>query len=102
MFITGGNGQLTEAWADDFYVEIVGDIPAVTGDYNESGTVDAADYTRWRDNLGTDNVLPNDEIGGTIDVAQYTQWSDAFTPIGGGSEAAVVPEPSTVRTALSW
>lgn len=100
MFITGGNSQLTEAWFDDLYVEIAGEMPVVRGDYNENGTVDAADYTRWRDSLGTDNVLPNDEIGGTIDVLQYTQWSDAFTPIGGGSEAAAVPEPSTVGLVL--
>jgi hypothetical protein len=101
MFITGGNGQLTEAWADDFYVEIVGDIPAVTGDYNENGTVDAADYTRWRDNLGTDNVLPNDNIGGTIDVLHYTQWNDNFGSTGGGSAGAAVPEPATFGLILS-
>jgi hypothetical protein len=44
------------------------------GDYNDDGSVDAADYTVWRDNLGTNAALPNDSIGGTIGTAQYDLW----------------------------
>jgi hypothetical protein len=29
--------------------------PRVPGDYNEDGTVEAADYVAWRDNEGTSN-----------------------------------------------
>ncbi len=45
-----------------------------SGDYNNDGTVDAADYTIWRKNEGTGGVLPNDGIGGTIGAAQYAEW----------------------------
>ena len=30
------------------------------GDYNQDGIVNAADYTVWRDNLGSPDSLPND------------------------------------------
>ncbi len=36
----------------------------VMGDYNGNGTVDAADYTIWRNNLGSLASLPNDETSG--------------------------------------
>jgi len=53
-----------------------GESPA--GDYSDNGTVDAADYTVWRDKLGTSETLPNDPIGGTIGDDQYDQWKNAF------------------------
>ena len=63
-------------------------VPAgLVGDYNESGTVDAADYTRWRDNLGTSNPLPNRDSAnaGPISQADYTSWKSRFGQTGGGS-----------------
>ena len=38
-------------------------FPRRPGDYNDDGTVNAADYVVWRKNEGTMNVLPNDAIG---------------------------------------
>jgi hypothetical protein len=68
------------------------------GDYNDNGTVDAADYAVWRDNTGTSFDLPNDLIGGTIGLAHYNQWRAHFGQSdNGGSGAnvpAAVPEPS--------
>lgn len=66
------------------------------GDYNDNGTVDAADYAVWRDNVGTTILLPNDNLGGMIGQAHYTQWranfgSSAGSGIGSGG---AVPEPS--------
>jgi hypothetical protein len=55
------------------------------GDYNDDGTVDAADYVTWRKNNGTNNVLPNDPIGGTIDSDQYNQWAANFGESGAGA-----------------
>ena len=52
--------------------------PTLPGDYNGDHVVDAADYTVWRDNLGTMNVLPNDSIGGEIGSGQYDQWKTNF------------------------
>ena len=74
-------------------------IPALAGDYNRDGTVDAVDYVVWRNNEGTTNPLPNDPIGGTIGLAHYNQWRAHFGQTasrgtGAGSNVAV-PEPST-------
>ena len=51
----------------------------LSGDYNNDGTVNAADYTVWRNNLGATTVLPNDATPGTVD----------------GSELMFVPEPTS-------
>ncbi|MEX2168312.1 MAG: LamG-like jellyroll fold domain-containing protein [Pirellulales bacterium] len=60
------------------------DPPGVDGDYNEDGTVNAADYTVWRD-----GGSPDDTIAG------YNLWKANFGNSGSGAGAAV-PEPSTL------
>ncbi|TWT97675.1 Autotransporter-associated beta strand repeat protein [Botrimarina colliarenosi] len=74
----------------------------VTGDYNNDGIVNAADYTVWRDNEGAAaGTLPNDLTGGTIGPAQYTQWKDNYgstTPAAAALSAAV-PEPTALLLA---
>lgn len=62
-----------------------------TGDYNDNGTVDAADFVAWRNNQGTNNPLPNDAIGGQIGAAQYNQWRAAFGNTGGGGGPTASP-----------
>jgi hypothetical protein len=65
------------------------------GDYNGNGTVDAADYTVWRNNVGSSTTLPNDPIGGVIGQDQYDQWKANFGMGGGGALAGgPVPEPT--------
>ena len=75
----------------------------IHGDYNNNGTVDAADYVVWRDNLNTTNTLPNDPNGGTIDSDQFNTWRANFgKSAGGGSSLTAVPEPATaVATMLA-
>jgi hypothetical protein len=77
---------------------------AVPGDYNGDGTVDAADYTVWRDSLGlTGNNLAADGNGnGVIDAGDYDVWMAHFGDhAGSGSgSAATVPEPATLAIAL--
>jgi hypothetical protein len=70
------------------------------GDYNENGAVDAADYVVWRDNVGTTNDLPNDDIGGTIGVDHYNQWRANFGNPGSGVGSAAVPEPAALTLIL--
>jgi hypothetical protein len=69
------------------------------GDYNNNGTVDAADYVVWRENEGTSNPLPNDLIGGTIGAAHYNQWRAHFGQMAGSGAGANlnarVPEPTS-------
>jgi hypothetical protein len=45
-----------------------------SGDYNNDGVVNTADYVLWRKYQTTTQVLKNDGIGGTIDVPQYAEW----------------------------
>ncbi len=71
------------------------------GDYNSDGRVDAADYTVWRDSLGSQTKLAADGNGNrVIDVEDYQLWRSNFGKSQGaaatvGTTAAVVPEPST-------
>lgn len=64
--------QLAAAWSDD---------PSVLGDYNQDGTVGLADYTVWRDALGSQVNVGSAADGngnGTIDSADYDLWKTNF------------------------
>jgi hypothetical protein len=75
--------------------------PANPGDYNDDGTVNAADYVVWRKSVGTANVLANDAIGGTIGQQHYAQWRSNFGRVGGsGSALTAVPEPVSLGVVL--
>ncbi|MCA9184670.1 MAG: hypothetical protein R3E01_19935 [Pirellulaceae bacterium] len=66
--------------------------PHLLGDYNHNGTVDAADYTVWKDDFGSTAELDADGNGnGTVDAADYTVWKDNF---GNGAGLVSVPEPA--------
>ena len=68
------------------------------GDYNDDGTVDAADYVVWRNNVGGSS-LPNETVSfGIVDQEDYTEWRKNFGSTSDGSGAiltAAVPEPAT-------
>jgi Matrixin len=73
--------------------------PTLTGDYNGNGIVDAADYSFWRDTLGsTTDLRANGDNSGTsagkIDAADFTAWKNNFGHTASGS-AAAVPEPTS-------
>ena len=62
--------------------------PGVLGDYNNNGVVDAADYTLWRNQLGTNFPLPNQgATPGQITSQDYDVWKAHFgqsiAPAGG-------------------
>lgn len=74
------------------------------GDYNGDGTVDASDYTVWRDTLGSSSALAADGDGsGMVDQNDYIVWKDNFGATASSSPAnppgaatlAAVPEPAT-------
>lgn len=56
------------------------------GDYNDDGVVDAADYTVWRDGLGSD-----------YEMNDYADWKNNFgeNSASGNAAAAAVPEPAS-------
>ncbi len=68
-------------------------ITGLSGDYNNDGTVDAADYTVWRDNEGAvAGTLLNDTDGGVIGAAQYATWVNNFGATS--STSVAIPEPA--------
>lgn len=73
------------------------------GDFNGDGSVNLADYTVWRNNLGSAteaalNGNGNNDNG--IDVADYQLWRSAFglnSPLSSSTAAvSAVPEPVTL------
>jgi hypothetical protein len=72
-------------------------VPGITGDYNDNGTVDAADYVVWREHLNATVTLPNDSTPGTVDADDYGVWRANFG-MGSGLGSGVaqgVPEPAS-------
>ncbi|QDT68871.1 hypothetical protein MalM25_17960 [Planctomycetes bacterium MalM25] len=70
------NNSAAAQWLSSFVSS-----PALAGDFNQDGVIDAADYTVWRDNLG-----------GEYDATDYATWAqhygDSLTP----ASSAAVPE----------
>lgn len=84
------------------YVTIAG----VAGDYNIDGTVNAADYTIWRDHLNQNFQLPNEGgiTPGVVNQADYDFWKSRFGATSGSGSAspvATVPEPASAVLALT-
>jgi hypothetical protein len=81
-------------------VSYVGAAPAVAGDYNQNGTVDAADYVVWRNSTGNP-TLPNRGTGitGPVGTNDYNFWRarlGATSGAGAGIVATGIPEPTTL------
>jgi hypothetical protein len=73
------------------------------GDFNTDGVVDLADYTVWRDHLGSDITLPGDLTPGAVTQDDYDLWKshfgEVFTPSAPISSTQV-PEPSATLLLL--
>ncbi|QDT67751.1 hypothetical protein MalM25_06550 [Planctomycetes bacterium MalM25] len=71
-------------------------------DFNGDGVTDAADYTIWRDTLGTmrvgDEFIPADvDLSNEVDNPDYAVWAADYGLSGGPAPAsAAVPEPMTL------
>lgn len=92
-----------EAIAEELFTEPVG----LPGDFNGDGKVDAADYTVWRDNLGTSFPLAGngDETGsstGVVDSVDYALWRGNYNAMSmpAMSPATAIPEPTTALLLL--
>lgn len=71
----------------------------IDGDYDHNGIVDAADYTVWRDSLGSTTMLAADGNGdGVVNQGDYAIWKANYgtvqSGVGAGGSAAAVPEPT--------
>jgi hypothetical protein len=83
------------------------------GDYNDDGIVDAADYTVWRNHLGANVALPNedpDQTQGSVTIEDFAVWKSHYgetTPSGGSILQQVfdvdrsIPEPTTTVLLLA-
>jgi enterochelin esterase family protein len=86
---------------DEILLALIG--PPLTGDYNQDGAVDAADYITWRKNVGAAGIANRDPANtGPVGPADYNTWrahvgeslQDSHLPAAGSASAAI-PEPST-------
>ncbi len=75
-------------------------VPALTGDYNANGVVDAADYVVWRKTLSQAGtaLAADGNRNGTIDSGDYDVWRTNFGASAGfggvSTEQFTIPEPS--------
>lgn len=96
------NFGTTAPFAWTIYLDNIRVGNSVAGDYNGNGTVDAADYTVWRDHLGlvgSATAAEGDGTGdGDVTQADYDFWKNQFDqPMGvGGVASSAVPEPKTI------
>jgi formylglycine-generating enzyme required for sulfatase activity len=98
-----GFDPTTEGGFYGFRVASLTDVNRRVGDYNGNGAVDAADYTVWRDTLGSTSDLRADgNQNGIIDDGDYTVWVNHYGEhFGAGArDPAGVPEPATIALAV--
>jgi hypothetical protein len=86
-------------------------LPALIGDYNRNGRVDASDYVVWRKTLNSRTGLAADgNVNGIVDGGDYGIWRRNFGPDFAGAAAGtvlglelvsgVVPEPASAGLAV--
>ncbi len=72
--------------------------PRFSGDYNEDGIVDAADYTVWRDSQGAtgSGLAADGDDNGVVNLDDYDLWVTNYgNVISSPAAARTVPEPNT-------
>jgi hypothetical protein len=72
---------------------------ALVADYNGDGSVNAADYTVWRNSLNQsgDDLPADGDRSGTVNRLDYDFWKARYgQAVGGGASlaSAIVPEPA--------
>ncbi|MGD9633633.1 MAG: hypothetical protein AB7G28_08370 [Pirellulales bacterium] len=90
--------------AHDLSIQFVMAGSSPDGDFNKDGTVNAADYTVWRDKLGSTYTAADYQVwtthfgmtgGGSSIITNGVVRYEAVTPGSGAIAAAAVPEPGT-------
>jgi hypothetical protein len=73
----------------------------IAGDFDNNGSVDVADYAKWKADYGTSVPNPGDGADGNgdgfVDAADYTFWRNRLDAApAGASQTRSVPEPSAI------
>ena len=86
-----------------YEVLILAAAPALAGDFNNDGVVDAADYTVWRNHLDETNEanINNNGDGNGVGQSDYTLWKSHYGNSNPGSGSggllpSAVPEPTSL------
>lgn len=79
--------------------------PALFGDYNQNGTVDAADYTLWRDTFGLSGLAAfsgaDGDGNGVIGPGDYNVWRAHFGQSLPGAASNAASQESSAVTPLT-
>ncbi|MEX2169671.1 MAG: hypothetical protein WD851_10190 [Pirellulales bacterium] len=89
---------------DNIVLNEPGPPPPPLGDYNENGTVDAADYTVWRDQFGTlveEGTGPDGNNNGFVDSFDRLIWQEYFGDTNLELASLPVPEPASIALAIA-
>lgn len=84
------------------YIQIVSTASHEYGDFNGDGSVDAADYSVWRDNLGAADeavIAFNGDGANGVDAEDYNLWKSNFGqlyPASASLAQSPMPEPGTL------
>lgn len=83
---------------NDIVLSISNDVAPLPGDFNADGTVDAADYTVYRDNLGQDSSVLNGNGSGSDFVVtfDYNIWASNYGASNSSTTSSAVPEPTSL------
>jgi len=72
--------------------------PSIPGDYDNNGTVELADYTKWRQLFGSSNPEADGNNDNVVNAADYVIWRDHLGQSAGSGAGSVtgtaVPEPA--------
>jgi hypothetical protein len=106
MFENGSGNGLSGPAAQptgerEFYfnnLSVTSEASPQSGDYDQDGDADGADFLLWQKTLGSSNILDADgNNNGVVDGDDLSVWRMAFGAAAGSASA--VPEPTT---AMAW
>lgn len=97
---------LTEGGLAGYTLLTVGTLPpSLAGDYNNDGMVNLADYTVWRDHLGSadESAIHFNGDGGGIGASDYEYWRSQYGMASSNATESIeqtVPEPASLLLML--
>lgn len=99
-----GTDQFTYIAYDFVNQSVPGTVTFVVqlpGDFDNSGTVDAADQSVWRANFGSSNLVADGNGDGVVNIADYTLWRDNLGATVPVIAAFATAEPTSAAVAVA-